>query len=180
MIPAGHMAKRVSQKPDWLVAPQVDDIYSVSSCISENFTDYIEYWKHNGYWLFDTPEIIRSVAQENAIGLEGTALFYYEVYEKEFDGELWQTYAPESSIPTNVVSPLGKRLEGFDAVTFDARGSPECSPLSCNSMAERLGTNTHCLFDSFEDAHTNIQIGAFRGQEAGPYRIFAVYSVGWR
>ncbi len=50
MIPVGYMAKRVSKKPDWLQAAQVIDIYSVSGCVSEDFADYIDYWKHNGYW----------------------------------------------------------------------------------------------------------------------------------
>ncbi len=49
MIPAGYMAKRVSSKPDWLNAAQVIDIYSVSSCVSPDFADYINYWMHNGF-----------------------------------------------------------------------------------------------------------------------------------
>src|SRR5262249_37431297 len=85
MIPAGYTAKRASPRPEWLAAEQVVDIYSVSGCISAAFADYIPYWKHNGYWLFDAPEVIRQLARENAIDLEGTTLFYYEVYEQEFD-----------------------------------------------------------------------------------------------
>jgi hypothetical protein len=56
MIPVGYMAKRVCRTPDWLGAPHVIDVYSVSGCISENFADYIQYWRHNGYWLFDSPD----------------------------------------------------------------------------------------------------------------------------
>ncbi len=85
MIPVGYMAKRVSPRPEWLAAERVADIYSVSMCISKNFADYIPYWKHNGYWFFDTPEIIEQLAREHAIDLHGTSLFYYEVYEHEFD-----------------------------------------------------------------------------------------------
>ena len=88
MIPAGYMAKRVSKKPDWLKASQVVDIFSLSGCASAYFADYIKYWKHNGYWLFDSPEIIRTIGREHSFQLEGTTLFYYEAYEKEFDGEL--------------------------------------------------------------------------------------------
>jgi hypothetical protein len=51
MTPAGYLAKRVCMKPDWLRAPQVTDIYSVSGCVSEVFDDYVDYWKHNGFWL---------------------------------------------------------------------------------------------------------------------------------
>lgn len=56
MIPAGYMAKRVVRKPDWLTTNRVEDIYSVSGCISKDFADYITFWKHNGYWLFDSSD----------------------------------------------------------------------------------------------------------------------------
>ena len=94
MIPVGYMAKRVHEKTDWIGAPQVVDLYSVSGCISENFTDYINYWKHNGYWLFDAPAIIQGIAQENSMSLDGVSLFYYEAYELEFEGGNWKPYSP--------------------------------------------------------------------------------------
>jgi hypothetical protein len=179
MVPAGYMAKYVRKRPDWLPAPQVIDIYSVSNCQSEAFADYIPFWKHNGYWLFDSPEIIKSIASEHSISLGGTLLFYYEVYELEFDGESWHAFLPEVSFLTEVVSPPRKRLAGFDVVNFTARTSPECSGLSCSSLARDLPTNVHCLFASFDEAKMNVGNGAFNESEPGPYRIFAVYSVDW-
>jgi hypothetical protein len=56
MIPAGYMAKRV-QKPKGFHVDSVVDVYSVSPCMNEDFADYIQYWKHNGYCLLDSPEI---------------------------------------------------------------------------------------------------------------------------
>ncbi len=179
MNPAGYMAKRVCKRPDWLKAPNVAEIYSVSGCVSEEFADYIDYWKHNGFWLFDSPEIIKSLARENSIQLEGTALFYFEAYEMEFDGQGWQTWSPQPSFPTAVVQPSRKDLEGFDVVTFLARNAPEHSPLSCNSMAKELHTNAHCLFESFDVAKKYLDNGSFKNAEPGPYRIFSVYSVEW-
>ena len=176
MIPVGYMAKRISKRLNWLKASHVVDIYSVSGCQSENFADYIQYWKHNGYWLFDSPEIILTIGKEHSIQLEGTSLFYYEAYEKEFDGERWNLYGPEPSFLTNVIPPSQKQLEGFDVVTFSVKTSPECSPLSCNSLAEVLSTNAHCLFDSFEETQTDLANGAFKDSEPGPYRVFSVYS----
>ncbi len=161
MIPVGYMAKRVIRKPDWLPAPHVIDIYSVSNCQSENFSDYIPYWKHNGYWFFDSPEIIKGVATEHSIPLAGTSLFYYEVYEMEFDGESWHPFSPEPSFPTSVVPPSNKQLEGFDVVNVTARTSPEYSGLSCSSLARDLHTNDHCLFASFNEAERNVSEGAF-------------------
>src|SRR5215472_10259035 len=106
MVPAGYMAKRVSSRPEWLAATQVVDLYSVSSCVSSDFASWISYWKHNGYWLFDAPEVIEQVAREDGVELEGTSLFFYEVYEKEFDEihGLWSDFVPES-FPTRVVVP---------------------------------------------------------------------------
>jgi hypothetical protein len=179
MIPVGYMAKRISGSPDWLKALQVADIYSVSSCVSDDFADYINFWKHNGYWLFDSPEIIRSVAFENSISLDGAKLFYYEAYEMEFTGNDWQQFFSEPSIPTDVLPPVEKTLEGFDVVTFSARNSPECSPLSCNGLAQTIPTNAHCLIDTFEQAKAALDKGQFNNSEPGPYRIFAVYSVDW-
>lgn len=179
MIPAGYMAKYVHTRPHWLDAPHVIDIYSVSNCQSEDFADYIPYWKHNGFWFFDSPEIIRIVARENSIQLEGTSLFYYEAYEMEFDGHSWQSFSPEASFPTNVRLPPRKHLEGFDVVNFTARTSPECSGLSCSGLARDLPTNAHCLFASFEEAEMQVSRGAFNESEPGPYRILSVSSLDW-
>lgn len=179
MIPVGYMAKRVQRKPDWLKAPNVVDIYSVCDCVSKNFADYIKFWKHNGYWFFDSPEIIRHVAAENSLELEGTSLFYYEAYEMEFDGERWSPWSPDPSFVTNVLLPSRKQLEGFDVVNFTARTSPECSGLACTNLADELGTNNHRLFASFDDAKAKVSNGSFNESEPGPYRIFGVYSMDW-
>ena len=111
--------------------------------------------------------------------LQGILLFYYEAHEMEFDGQFWRPFGPESSIPTHVVVPSQKELKGFDVVTFSVPHSPECSPLSCNGLAEDLRTNEHCLLDSFEEAKSYLEEGRFSECEPGPYRIFAVYSVAW-
>ena len=129
--------------------------------------------------VFDSPEIISSIAKEHSIPIEGTLLFYYEAYEFEFDDGSWLAHSPEGSLPTSIVTPSHKKLEGFDVVSFYARNSPECSPLSCNSMADELPTNAHCLFSSFDEAETNIKNGMFKDCEPGPYRILSVYSVDW-
>jgi hypothetical protein len=179
MILVGYMAKRVSEGREFLHVPSVVDVYSVSSCISDDFADYINFWKHNGYWLFDSPEIIQAIAKENSIDIDGTKLFFYEAHEMEFDGQKWRTFASEPSFPMNVKPPSQKRLEGFDVVTFWPGKSPGHSPLSCNGLAEDIPTNSHCLLESFEEAESHLNAGRFVKCEPGPYRIFAVYSVDW-
>jgi hypothetical protein len=179
MIPVGYMAKVSCSKPERFIMPGVADVYSVGSCVNEDFADYIDYWRHNGYWLFDSPAIIQNVAKEHAISLEQAMLFYYEAYEMEFTGEEWRAFYPEPSMATNVVAASQKTLEGFDVVTFFVGSSSECSPLSCNRLADEVPTNEHCLIASFDEAKTALDTGKFNGGEPGPYRIFAVYSVDW-
>jgi hypothetical protein len=178
MIPVGYMAKCVSVRPEWIQAERVADIYSVSGCVSKDFADYINYWKHNGYWFFDSPEIVLQLGQQNSIDLRGTRLFFYEVYEVEFDDveSQWTSFKPEPSFPTHVVVPTEKALEGYDVVSFSLGISAECSPLSCNSLATEVETNQHCLLTSFERAQNLLEEGKFKNAEPGPYRIFAVYS----
>jgi hypothetical protein len=179
MTPAGYMAKKAVKRPDWIEAPQVDDVYSVSGCISEYFADYINFWKHNGYWFFDSAEIIISLAEEHSISLGSCKLFYYEVFEEEFNHQTgkWEAFQRDEGFPTSVVVPLTKRLEGYDVVTCSVHTSPECSPLSCNNLAATIMTNRHCLFASFEEAKAHIEGHGFDNSEPGPFRIFAVYSV---
>jgi hypothetical protein len=179
LIPAGYMAKRVLTKPDWLKNPHVIEIASVSHCNSKDFADYINYWQHNGYWFFDSPEIIRDLISNNGIDSFGLSYFYYEVYHKQYDDELrvWVDFKPEDSFTTNVQHSSSKTLLGFDIVTFHAQTSPECSPLSCNQLAETITVNQHCLLDSLEEAVQLIETGAINNSETGPYRIFAVYQV---
>jgi hypothetical protein len=172
------MAKRVAGRPEWLKAPAVVDIFSVSSCMSADFADYITFWKHNGYWLFDSPGAIRQLARDQSIDLNGTTLFYYEAYELEFDDaeNAWRPFHPEPSFTTNVVTPAKKNLEGYDVVTFCMGNEPGCSPLSCNGLAREVETNRHCLLSQLDQAKRLIEEGEFRNSEPGPYRIFAVYS----
>lgn len=131
--------------------------------------------------MFNSPEIIKAVSEENSISLEGTKLFYYEIYEFEYheDEPNWRSFEPEKSFNTDVLIPNKKILEGFDVATFSVGTSPDCSPLSCNSLATEIKTNKHCLIDTLEEAKHSLLHGRFLHSEPGPFRIFAVYSMDW-
>ena len=173
------MYKGIARPPDWLGAPSVIDIYSASECISKNFCDYINYWKHNGFWLFNSPSVMHSLVEEHSLSLEGCTLFYYEAYELQFiqTEKEWAEYSPINDFETNVLSPAQPQLEGYDVSTFLCGNKPECSPLSCNYLARDLPVNPHCLFANFDDAKNAIESGKFEHSEPGPLRILAVYSI---
>jgi len=180
MIPAGYLAKRIEVKPEWLRAPKVAEIHSVSGCVSEDFADYIQHWCHNGYWLFDSPHSITALADRNNINLAGCALFYYEVYERQFnESNGWEGFHPESGLSLNVSPPDSAALEGYDVVSFIAQSNPECSPLSCNGLANHIDTNPYCLLESLNEAILLLEDGKFVGCERGPYRIMSIHKVEW-
>jgi hypothetical protein len=183
MIPMGFMAKRTDPPPGWPVPSQVRDVYSVGSCVNDDFEDEVESRKRNYWGFFDSPDVIQRVAQENSIDLLRTRLFYCEAHELEFYGGDWRRVStgPVSPIAPHVVSPQQKQLEGYDVVTIEVDNSPEPvhSPLSCNGLARRLKANSHCLFDTFEEALRAVKAGQFNGCDPGALRIFAVFSVEW-
>jgi hypothetical protein len=170
------MLKHVEKTPDWMSAPAVDRIYSVSGCISRDFIDYIPFWKHNGWWMFDTPSIPRNLAVEQGVDLAALEMFYFEIFENEYDeiGKNWRPFQPEDSFPTNVVTPSKSVFHGYDVVSYYVGTAPECSPLSCNSLANTACVNRLCLFDDFQAA---MEFAQRVTHEPGPYRIIAVYTV---
>ena len=185
MIPVGYMAKRMPQSDAWLKHMKASlslDVYSVGTCVNDDFADYVNYWKHNGWWFFDSPSAIEEISREHAISLDDTLLFFYEAYEFEFHDGKWRTFSPDKDLPSgNVVPPTNKKLEGYDVVTVWPENSPaiEHSPLSCNGLANTLETNSHCLFATLERAEAAVSAGRFAGGEPGALRIFAVFSVDW-
>ena len=188
MIPVGYMAKKMPQSDAWLKAmmkaPVTLEVYSVGSCVNDDFADFVDYWKHNGWWFFDSPASIQAVAQEHSISLDQTLLFFYEVYELEFHDGKWRTFAPWDDSwkdSGGILPPANKRLDGYDVVTFWPENSPQPghSPLSCNGLANTMEVNSHCLFDTFEEAKAAVSGGRFAGGEPGALRIFAVFSADW-
>lgn len=142
--------------------------------------DYVDLWQHNGYWLFDSLEVMEEIAREGEISLEEMTPFYYEVYPLQWveEASRWEAFSPEPSFTTDIREPPASTVEGFDVVSFYARTLPECSPLSCNNLAETLAVNEHCLFSSFAAAKGALEAGSFDGSEPGPFRIFEVRTVG--
>ena len=182
MFELGYMAKRIAERPEWLDHPTVRDVYAVSNCISRNFCDYINQWKHNGFWFFDSQSVIRDVAATDGSGLNETSLLYYRGHPMQFDADIdkWIEYAPEPSFVTNVSTPTEKSLIGYDVVSYSLQTSPECSPLSCNHLATEHSVNEHCLIETLDYAIDRLETGCFHDSEPGPYRIIAVYTVPWQ
>lgn len=178
-IELGYMAKHVVTRPDWLKAEHIERVCSVSACVSSDFCDYTPHWKHNGFWLFNSPEDLVTLCRAEQIELDTLEFFYYQAYPKQYDefAKLWSGFEPEKCFQTCVQPPLQKRLLGYDVVSYEAQNAPECSYLSCNHMAESLSCNSDCLFDDFDAAYSAVNSNQFEGCEPGPMRIIAVYTL---
>ena len=185
MIPAGYLLKRTSRPPGWLTAPNVFDVCSVSDCVNDDVVDIESVWEHNAFGVANDPELLWRLARESNIDTAGARLFFYEAYELEIDSDdlskspsrwLPLTPVPSSEIePHSIAIPENKTLLGYDVVVFG--DYLEHSPLSCNSVAEKLPVNTHCLFQTLEQAKDAMDAGHFNDCEPGIYKIYAVYLV---
>ena len=179
MIAVGYMYKAVAQKPEWLRADHVRDIYSASGCVSEDFSDWLNLWRHNSFWLFDSPRIIEKIAKEHGVCLDAMTLFFYQAYEQQWDIDLkeWMPYAPRSGFPLQIQQPKSSSIAGYDLTSYSNQTNAECSPLSCNHLAERVSVSEHCLLHSFDEAKALVETGALDDCEEGPYRILEVHTV---
>lgn len=126
-----------------------------------------------------TNDEIEEICRDNKIYISNNTMLYYESFDRQFDEDSreWSTFEPEASFPTHVEKPTAAQLVGYDVTTFTVGNSPECSPLSCNSLATEVTVNRHCLFDTFEQAVQALEGGRFDNSEPGPFRIFTVYRV---
>ena len=167
----GYFPKRTAKRPDWLKSPGVEEVCSVSTCVSDDPDGWIELWRHNAMSLFDTPELAWS-----AVPLPTRHefdLYAYQLFPLEFDEGQPRLF----TIPSLHVQPLPSSFErlGYDVVSRSHGSHFECSPLSCNSMAEQTATNRYCLVD---DAQTAFHFAAefeAQGCEPGPYYVVEVW-----
>lgn len=185
MVPAGYVLKRVTPPPDWLLPAPVTDVCSVTACVNDDVVDVQRAWKHNRFGLANDPATLLEMAAEAGADLSAATLFYCEAYEEEIGSDGWEfdpgaweplTSVPSAYVETAVAAPgPGLVLLGYDVVVSE--DFLQHSPLSCNSIAQTLKVNAHCLFDSLEEAKAAIDSGGFGGGcEPGVYRIYSVYT----
>lgn len=172
-ILVGYSLRNTYKQSEWL--PNVDEIASVSSCISQEPGMDVSAWRHNDYWFFDSP----GLAYENLAIVEPEAspdfydLYAFKLYPVVFeDGEM-----REESVQIGEIVPLSPEFPflGYDAVSCSAGFAFECSPLSCNAIANEMSVNRFCLFTTLDDAMAAARRFSRGGYEPGPYYVLEVY-----
>jgi hypothetical protein len=155
--------------------------------VNDNIVDVQGAWQHNGFGVANDPDVLASLAADVGADVGEASLFYFTAYERELESDGWtfdpagwraRSAAQSAAVADDVRLPPPDALTllGYDVVVFG--DFLEHSPLSCNSVAEQLPTNEHCLLASLDEAVAAIDGGAFGGGcEEGVYTIFAVHRV---
>lgn len=166
----GYFPKRIEPRPDWLKAPSVIDICSVSECVSEGPPDWINQWRHNEWWLYNSVQEALSVVPPAESDLY--TMFAYRFEAAIYDGGKKETF----DLPDFDIDPLSSDATtiGFDVVSRSCGSTFECSPLSCNHMAEEIVVNPHCLLDTYEKAIEIALRFSIEEPEPGPFFVAEV------
>lgn len=172
LILIGYFPRIVVTNPDWLKdVPVIEDICSVSHCISGPPPHWIDKWKHNELWAYDTPELAWSVVPRQDRGRY--TLFAYRMLPRLFD----EDGETEFAIPKLATTPLPEAFTriGYDAVSRPYGAGFECSPLSCNYVARDYPVNRHCLVDHLDTAISMARAFGIGKCEPGPYLVIEVW-----
>lgn len=182
-IPIGYFAKWIVARPEGLNIANVEDICSVSECMSAGPDGWFGLWKHNALCLFDDEQMIAEIAGQERRP-EPFDLFFYALLPIRFavEGEAPVTLAglpnPAGPAPNVTPRPLDYERLGYDCVQTgwdrDIAGFG-CSPLSCNGMAAEIPVNRHCLIDRLDDAIDTARRFAKEQPEPGVYYVIEVW-----
>jgi hypothetical protein len=173
----GYFPKKTAKPDAWFGETIVEEIGSVSCCISEAPENWIEHWKHNTPWgLFDTEALAWSVLSEERSAYD---MYAYRIFPVIFDGAKISPIVIESAAVENLseydflgydsVSQEGETILGFSH-----------SPFSCNHGFDRYPVNRFCLLDDLEAAwRITGEIAQESSKkhtwEPGPYYLCEVY-----
>ncbi len=169
LILAGYFPKDTRVPEGWTGPAHVTGICSVSDCVASSPPDWIEHWLHNDWGLFNSPADAQSVVPP---GSSQYALFAYRLLPLRFvDGRSERLAIPELTVvpPGPDFLPLG-----FDAVSRLYSAFFECSPLSCNGLADEVEVNRFCLVDGLERAAALAERFSREQPEPGAYYVLEV------
>lgn len=192
----GYLPKITAQREDlraneggvWLKNDIVEEICSVSDCISKRPEGWIDQWKHNALGFFDTEKAALSILPEHEA--KKYDLYGYKLFPVKFD----QGKIVENAVEVQAIENFSAyQFIGFDVISNSSSDFFECSPLSCNNGCDRFSVNRFCLIQNFEEAQKCCRtiseeiagveiikrpdgIMEYHGKwEPGPYYLFEVF-----
>lgn len=166
----GFFPKITKPLPEWLGNNSIEEICSVSNCISDGPQNWINQWKHNELGFYNSEEIAREVITEDAHKFDIYAYNLFPLYCFDDEVESICIQSIEGNLPPDY------EFLGYDIVTKTVADFFECSPLSCNSGASKYPVNEFCLIADREAAYSVLrEISEDGSYEPGPYYLFEMY-----
>jgi len=168
----GYFPKQCEVPAGWQYAAatsHVIEICSVSGCIAPSPDGWIDHWLHNDWGFFNTPSDAGHVVPS---GSTGFVIFAYRLLPLQFEGGETKPIG----LGDLAVEPLPVdfRSLGFDVVNKTFSAFFECSPLSCNYMANEIPVNRYCLVDDPDQAVKVAERFSVEQPEPGTYFVLEV------
>jgi hypothetical protein len=166
----GYFPKQRTSVPDGYDLPGAEEIASVSECMASGPEGWVDLWKHNDAFLYNSPEQAWAV-----VPIDDVANYHMHAYKFAS-----RVYGRDHAEPIEIqVTPIEipqsfVRL-GYDVVSRDYSATFECSPLSCNAMAREVPVNEFCLFEDLASAVQFAERCAVEQPEPGSYLVVEVW-----
>ena len=166
----GYTAKQPMPRSERFRPESVREIASVSECFAHRPDEWIYEWKHNDWFVYDTPELAHAIAVK--LGAGAWPIDAYRVLPTRFT----ETGEVPLEVQTGAapIPPSFERL-GWDVVSRSFSPEFECSPLSCNEMAAEIPVNEMCLLSSLHEAVAAARRFAREQPEPGDYFVVEVW-----
>jgi len=193
----GYFPRRqTGPPPNYRLPPGVTEIANVGHYTSDGPANWIDQWRHNGMWFFDSEALARKViADAIQIDIESDSqrdppwrvklsrepgcsydFYAYRMFPCRFVDGRQEPY-DLSGLQCDPLPTDYERL-GCDAVNWSGSAHLGCSPLFCNGRAGDIPVNRFCLIDEPERALALAQIfsGSHgNGCEPGDYFVLEVW-----
>lgn len=182
----GYCAKEIwVPTPEWGGAwgAHVQEIASVSSCLSSRAPNWRDRWDFNRSTCWDNEGLAWASGPDPS--LPHSRLFCYRLLPILFGatGEP-ATVSVDDLFPVSLPDlPDEPDLAAYQSIGYDVVQShpPKlailgfgCSPLSCNGMAENIAVNRYCLLDELDNALAIAKSFGAEQPEPGPYVVIEV------
>ncbi len=166
----GYFPKKRLPTPEWLSGTAAEEVCSISECLAPGPPGWIEHWIHNDWGYFNSVADALSVMPGDNSEYQILALALLPRRFENGNSSAMEVRVPQvEALPDSFV-PLG-----FDVASKSVSFSFECSPLSCNLMAEEIQVNRYCLLDEMEQALQAASRFSLEQPEPGDYYVIQVH-----
>jgi hypothetical protein len=168
----GYFSKKTAVPAGWstsATSAHVTEICSVSGCVATPPEGWIDHRLHNEWGFFNTQLDAELVVPS---GCDGFTVFAYRLLAVQFaHGRSKRLAIGDLSVEP---MPYGFMSLGFDVVNKTVSAFFECSPLSCNGMANEVAVNRFCLVEDLVEAIALADRFSRDEPEPGPYYVLDV------